>query len=60
MYGDDFVFESKNLKALKWLKDQLMKKFNIKDLKKVKTIIGWEITQNLIAGTLKIDQKEYI
>ena len=37
-----------------------MKEFNIKDLGEVKTIIKWEITQDLTAGILKIDQKGYI
>lgn len=32
-----------------------MKEFNIKDLEEIKTIIGCEITQDLIASTLKID-----
>lgn len=32
-----------------------MKKFNIKDLEEVKTIIKWEITQDLTVGILKID-----
>lgn len=39
MYVDNLILVSKNLKALEWLKDQLIKEFNIKDLKKVKTII---------------------
>ena len=37
-----------------------MKKFNIKDLKEVKTIIGLVITRDFVANTLKIDQKKYI
>lgn len=40
VYIDDLVLKSKNLKALEWLKDQLMKEFNIKNLGEVKTIIG--------------------
>ena len=60
VYIDDLVLGSRRLEALEWLKDQLMKKFSMKDLEEVKTIIGWEITQDLAAGTLRIDQKEYI
>ena len=60
MYVDDFVLGSRSLKVLEWLKDQLMKEFNIKNLGEVKTIIGWEIIRDLIAGILKIDQKGYI
>ena len=44
IYVDDLVFGSRSLKALEWLKDQLMREFSIKDLVEVKTIIGWEIT----------------
>ena len=32
----------------------------MKDLREVKTIIGWEITRDLAIGTLRIDQKGYI
>ena len=60
VYVDDLVLGSRSLEALEWLKDQLMREFSMKDLGEVKTIIGWEITQNLAAGTLRIDQKGYI
>ena len=60
MYIDDFVLGSRSLKALKWLKDQVIRKFSMKDPREVKTIIEWEITQDLATGTLKIDQKGYI
>ena len=60
VYEDDFVFGSRSFKELEWLKDQLIKEFNMKDLGEVKTVIGWEITRDLAIGTLKIDQKGYI
>ena len=60
VYVDDLVLGSRSFKALEWLKDQLMKEFNMKDLEEVKTIIGWEITRDFAIGTLKIDQKRYI
>ena len=37
-----------------------MKEFSIKDLGEAKTIIGWEIEQDLQARILKINQKSYI
>lgn len=58
MYIDNLVLSSRNLEALKWLKNKLMREFNIKDLGEVKKIIRWEITQK--KGILKIDQKRYI
>lgn len=58
VYIDNLVFGSKSLKTLEWLKNKLIKEFNIKDLGKVKKIIRWEITQE--KGIFKIDQKGYI
>lgn len=60
VYVDDLVLGSKSQDRLDWLKDQLMKEFNTKDLGEAKTIIGWGIKRDLQAGTLKIDQKGYI
>lgn len=39
VYIDNLAFRSKSIKALKWLKDQLINEFNIKDLGKFKKII---------------------
>lgn len=58
MYIDNLVLSSRNLKALKWLKNKLMREFNIKDLGEVKKIIRWEITRK--KDIFKIDQKRYI
>ena len=60
MYIDDLALGLRSTKALEWLKDQLINEFNMKDLGEAKKIIGWEITRDLKARTLKIDQKEYI
>ena len=60
VYVDNLALGSRSIKALEWLKDQLMNELNMKDLGEGKKIIGWEITRDLKAGTLKIDQKEYI
>lgn len=43
-----------------WLKDFIIKKFNIKDLKKVKTIIDSYVTKNLNIKILKINQLAFI
>ena len=40
IYIDNFTFELNNINVLEWLKDKLIKKFNIKNLGKAKTIIG--------------------
>ena len=40
MYVDDLAFGSRSLKALEWLKNELIKEFHMKDLGKAKKIIG--------------------
>lgn len=56
----DLVLGSQSHNALGWLKNHLIKEFNMKDLGEAKTIIGWEITRDHKAGTLKIHQNGYI
>lgn len=60
VYIDNLALKSWSIKALKWLKDQLRNEFSMKDLSKVKKIIGWEINRDLVVDILKIDQKSYI
>lgn len=60
VYVDDLALASQSQDGLDWLKEQLIQEFNMKDLGEAKTIIGWEITRDLQAKTLKIDQKGYI
>ena len=40
VYIDDLAFISQNQTGLDWLKSQLIQKFNIKDLDKIRSIIG--------------------
>lgn len=58
IYIDNLALGSKSLKALEWLKNKLMKEFNMKNLRKAKKIIEWKITKK--KSILKIDQKRYI
>lgn len=60
VYVDDRILASNQHDAMKWVKEQLFDEFNMKDLGEAKVIIGWEITRDLKAKTLKIDQKAYI
>ena len=46
--------------TLKALKKLLSEKYKIKDLGEVKTIIGWQITRDQAARTMKIDQSAFI
>ena len=58
VYVDDLALGSRSLEALEWLKNELIKEFNMKDLGEAKKIIGWKITWE--KSILKIDQKGYI
>lgn len=42
------------------LKEFLTKKYDTKNLGKIKTIIRWQINRNAIIGTIKIDQSVFI
>lgn len=39
IYVNDLALESRSIDILKWLKDQLIKEFSMKDLGEAKTII---------------------
>lgn len=60
IYVDDFLLASNSPKALAWLKNAISNEYNVKDLGEVKTIIGWQVTRDLRAGMLKIDQSAFI
>lgn len=53
VYVDDFLLASKHRKPLNRIKKKLKKEYNIKDLGKVKMIIGWQVTQDPL--TIKIN-----
>lgn len=46
--------------ALLSLKESLLRKYNMKNIEDVKTIIGWQVTRDLDTKTLKIYQSAYI
>lgn len=60
VYIDDFLLGSNSLDVIVELKDALGKEYSVKDLGETKTIIGWQITRDLMKGTLKIDQGAFI
>lgn len=43
VYVDNFLLASKYQKSLDWIKKKLKKKYNVKDLGKVKMIIRWQV-----------------
>lgn len=45
---------------MEWLKSHLKAEYNIKDQKKIKMIIGWQVIRKLEVTTLKIDQSAFM
>lgn len=54
------MLASNNIAALEKLKIELANKYKVKDLGEAKTIIGWNITWDLIKKTLKVDKLSFI
>ena len=52
LYVDDMLIAAKNKTHVQKLKAQLKKKFDMKDLKKAKKIMGMEITRDKGSGRL--------
>lgn len=59
-YVNNFLLASKHQKLLDWIKECFKNKYNVKDVGKIKTIIGWQVIQNWDAGILKINQSAFI
>lgn len=60
VYVNNFLLASNTMTILEILKKLLAKEYNIKDLGKVKTIIGWQITRDTGTHTMKIHQSAFI
>ena len=60
LYVDNFVIVAKRQSSMEWIKTHPKVEYNVKDLGEVKTIIGWQVTRDLVAGTLKIDQSAFV
>ena len=55
VYMDDNLFTSKLRISLDWIKENLKNEYNFKNLEKVKTIIGWQMTWNWDATNVKFN-----
>lgn len=60
IYVDDFLLALNTIKNSDKLKVALSNAYNVKDFGKIKTIVEWQITRDLIAQTIKIDQLVFI
>ena len=60
VYVDNFLLASNTMAIFEMLKKSLSKEYDTKDLREVKTIIGWQISQDNASCTMKIDQSAFI
>lgn len=60
VYVNDFLLASNNADMFEEIKREQGKEYNIENLEKVETIIGWQIMCNPSIQTLKINQSSFI
>ena len=59
LYVDDIILLGINKQLLGKLKKQLMDRFEMTDLGDVSKVLGMNVTQNRVNGTITISQKDY-
>ena len=59
LYVDDLLLAGSDLDAILWMKGELKKRFEMKDLGEAKVCIGLEIHRNRGAGQLWLGQRKY-
>jgi len=60
LYVDDMLIPTRNKTHAQKIKAQLKKKFDMKDLREAKKILGMEITRDRDSGRLWLSQENYI
>ncbi|KAL2251475.1 UNVERIFIED_CONTAM: Retrovirus-related Pol polyprotein from transposon TNT 1-94 [Sesamum indicum] len=60
LYVDDMLIAGSNVKEINRLKDQLSRKFDMKDLGEARQILGMKITRDKGIGKLWLSQSDYI
>ncbi|KAL2234657.1 UNVERIFIED_CONTAM: Retrovirus-related Pol polyprotein from transposon TNT 1-94 [Sesamum indicum] len=60
LYVDDMLIAGSNVKEINRLKDQLSRKFDMKDLGEATQILGMKITRDKGTGKLWLSQSDYI
>lgn len=60
IYVNDFFLVSNIMNTLNILEISLAKKYETKDLGKPKTIISWQVGQDMVPKTIKIDQLAFV
>lgn len=60
IYVDDLVIATSDMSEMQSFKEELFCTYKMKDLGPIKHLLGMEVTQDLINGTIKITQSNYI
>lgn len=60
VYVNIFLLASKHRTLMDWIKKNLKREYNVKDLGEVKIIVDWQVTRNWDSAILKIDQSAFI
>lgn len=60
IYVDNLLIGANSNDSMQWTKTLLRNESNMKDLGAARTIIGWQISRNLKAGTLLVGQWNYV
>ncbi|KAL2239399.1 UNVERIFIED_CONTAM: Retrovirus-related Pol polyprotein from transposon TNT 1-94 [Sesamum indicum] len=60
LYVDDMLIAGSNVKEINRLKDQLSRKFDMKDLGEARQILGMKITRDKGIGKIWLSQSDYI
>ncbi|KAE9308213.1 hypothetical protein PR003_g20800 [Phytophthora rubi] len=59
LYVDELILFAPNMKLIKDMKKMFFKKFEMKDLGELHSILGWEITRNRSERTIFISQRKH-
>ena len=59
LYVDDLLIAGNDSKAIAWIKGELRKRFEMKDLGEARVCLGLEITRDRANRTLHLSQKKY-
>jgi hypothetical protein len=60
LYVDDCMILGKSMDDIRWVKKELFKSFEMKDLGKMETFLGMEIAIDNKKGTVEISHRQYI
>lgn len=60
LYVDNVLIFGKDIKEITWVKDNLSKRFKMKDLGEVRNFLGLDIRRDLESGWMILSQERYI